>query len=280
MASELILNAEQRQQFDEAGYLTFDTGLPSAILDQAAADFRPYWAGKISIGVNQADAGRVQDGWLVSDACLKIATWPVILSVLKQLYGLTALPFQTLNFPVGTEQAPHSDAIHFNCEPFGLMCGVWVALENVTEQQGPLVYYPGSHKLPETNFPDLGLAPDPASYSAYEHCMQQLIAERQLKPAHGIIKKGQALVWAANLLHGGSARRDKSATRLSQVTHYYLEGAKPWRPMFSKTERCYFEPSWISAEAAQLAKPQIAREKRELFVRRVKDRVNRILGRD
>ena len=28
------------------------------------------------------------------------------------------------------------------------MCGVWVALEDVTEGSGPLDYLPGSHKLP------------------------------------------------------------------------------------------------------------------------------------
>ena len=28
------------------------------------------------------------------------------------------------------------------------MVGIWVALEDVDEECGPLVYYPGSHKLP------------------------------------------------------------------------------------------------------------------------------------
>ena len=32
--------------------------------------------------------------------------------------------------------------------PEGFMCGVWVALEDMDMENGPLVYYPGSHKLP------------------------------------------------------------------------------------------------------------------------------------
>jgi ectoine hydroxylase-related dioxygenase (phytanoyl-CoA dioxygenase family) len=28
------------------------------------------------------------------------------------------------------------------------MCGVWVALEDMSEGAGPLEYYPGSHKWP------------------------------------------------------------------------------------------------------------------------------------
>ena len=67
------------------------------------------------------------------------------------------LPFQTLNFPVGTSQYPHSDSIHFHTIPAGFMVGVWVALENIDAENGPLVYYPGSHKLPYFSMQDLGL---------------------------------------------------------------------------------------------------------------------------
>jgi hypothetical protein len=35
-------------------------------------------------------------------------------------------------------------------------------------------------------------------------------------------KKGQALIWDANLLHGGSGHRDPERTRWSQVTQYYF----------------------------------------------------------
>ncbi len=39
----------------------------------------------------------------------------------------------------------------------------------------------------------------------------------------GTIKQGQALIWYANLLHGGAAQTDLSRSRHSQVTHYYFE---------------------------------------------------------
>jgi hypothetical protein len=78
---------------------------------------------------------------------------------LAELYGRARRPFQTLNFNWGTEQAVHSDSIHFNSEPFGLMCGVRLKLEDIGPEQGPLVCYPGSQDLPEMNFEDFGLAP-------------------------------------------------------------------------------------------------------------------------
>ena len=48
------------------------------------------------------------------------------------------------------------DAVHFHALPHGL-CAVWVALEDVSAG-GPLVYFPGSHRLPYLAARDLGLS--------------------------------------------------------------------------------------------------------------------------
>ena len=37
------------------------------------------------------------------------------------------------------------------------MCGVWMALEDVHEDNGPLHYYPKSHKLPFYEMSDMGI---------------------------------------------------------------------------------------------------------------------------
>ncbi|NJN44140.1 MAG: phytanoyl-CoA dioxygenase family protein, partial [Anaerolineae bacterium] len=66
-------------------------------------------------------------------------------------------PFQTLDFRVGSEQRAHPDTVHFNSYPPRFLAGVWVALEDVGEDNGTLFYYPGSHKLPEAGFAELGL---------------------------------------------------------------------------------------------------------------------------
>ena len=49
------------------------------------------------------------------------------------------------------------------------------------------------------------------------------------------IKKGSALIWSANLLHGGiPVENPEKISRLSQATHYYFEGCKHYyAPMFS-----------------------------------------------
>ena len=153
-------------------------------------------------------------------------------------------PFQTLNFKNGTQQPVHSDSIHFNSEPFGMMCGVWLALEDIADDQGPLVYYPKSHKYPEMNYQELGLEPQGGDFKAYSEAIRQFTDQEKLIPAYATLKQGQALIWAANLLHGGSHRKSDK-TRLSQVTHYYVDNCKYWRPSLSYTHRCYFEPHWL-----------------------------------
>jgi hypothetical protein len=47
------------------------------------------------------------------------------------------------------------------------------------------------------------------------------------------MKKGSALVWAANLVHGGCPIKRAGSTRMSQVTHYYFENCIYYTPIFS-----------------------------------------------
>jgi len=143
-----------------------------------------------------------------------------------------------LNFPVGTQQHYHSDAVHFSSVPQGFMCGVWVALEDISEQAGPLVYYPGSHKLPILVNEHLGVTSfaniDPYdNYGRFEEVWRALVDAAGLQRATFCPHKGQAFIWAANLLHGGDRHRDPTRTRWSQVTHYFFDDCAYYTPLLS-----------------------------------------------
>ena len=180
---------------------------------------------------------RIQDAWTFDEDVRAIASNQDVIELLSRLYGRAAFPFQTLNFPVGTQQNAHSDSVHFSSLPERFMCGVWLAMEDVSRDAGPLFYFPGSHRWPiMTNAligrrgfgSDLASAQDP--YGP---------AWRALCEAHGareevfLAKKGQALIWCANLLHGGSHQTDLRLTRWSQVTHYYFDDCIYYTPAFS-----------------------------------------------
>lgn len=91
---------------------------------------------------------RVQDAWRFDEDVHAIAANAAVLDLLTKLYGRRAFPFQTLNFPVGTQQALHTDSVHFSSIPERFMCGVWLAMEDVGPDSGPLTYVPGSHRWP------------------------------------------------------------------------------------------------------------------------------------
>ena len=180
---------------------------------------------------------RLRDAWRQDENVRRIAANQHILDILCKLYGARAWPFQTLNFPVGTQQAMHSDAVHFNSVPERFMCGVWVALEDVTIDNGPLFYYPGSHRWPIYGNEHIGRCmatlPERPSQLAYEPMWRALVDVHGAKPHQFFAKKGQALIWAANLMHGGSVHLNRQMTRWSQVTHYFFEDCAWYAPMFS-----------------------------------------------
>lgn len=228
--SDLV--AETRElvrSYAQDGYLIVDPDLPefdslASQIIEACSD-RP--------GYPQ----RLMDEWARVPAIRSLALVPKILDILKVLYRRNPIPMQTLNFGCGTEQAPHSDSMHFSSVPRGFMCGVWVSLEDVDESNGPLEYYPGSHRLPYLDHSHLGIRGSKQSakefYPQYEDFIQDYIRELKLERRLFTAPKGQAIIWSANLLHGGSGVKDASKTRHSQVTHYYFEDCLYYQPQRS-----------------------------------------------
>ena len=180
---------------------------------------------------------RIQDAWKFDEDVHAIASNSAVLELLAKLYGREAFPFQTLNFPVGTQQGTHSDSVHFSSQPERFMCGVWLAMEDVPAEAGPLFYYPGSHSWPiVTNAmigrrgfgSELKSAQDP-----FAEAWDAMCEAHGAKPQQFLARKGQALIWSANLLHGGSRQTDPTLTRWSQVTHYFFEDCIYYTPAFS-----------------------------------------------
>ena len=201
---------------------------------------------------------RIQDLWQYSDSVKELACHPKIMDTLKMLYEREPVPFQTLNFKVGTQQKAHSDTLHFSSLPARYMCGVWVALEDITEDNGPLFYYPGSHRNPEYNFSDFKNTTEDTSYEnypEYETFMENLMEKSSYKKKKFLAKKGDALIWSSNIIHGGSPVEDPQSTRYSQVTHYYFENCIYYTPMLSNmvTKELFIRRNLVDIKTGQIA---------------------------
>jgi ectoine hydroxylase-related dioxygenase (phytanoyl-CoA dioxygenase family) len=217
-----------KDKFTRDGYVTFDAQIEEQWLDAAR---------EITEAAFDPDK-RMYDLVHIYNSVKQIALWPSIISAIEEVHDFSMQPWQTMNFKYGTEQPAHSDTIHFNTVPAGRMCGVWVALEDVKEDQGPLFYYPGSHRLPEYVMSDVGTVPPPIEArkpcEAYEAYMESVIARENLEAEVFTCSKGQVFIWASNFLHGGSKVTREGATRYSQVTHYYAPNCTYYRPMYSR----------------------------------------------
>lgn len=229
-------------QLREKGYAIID--FPDPEFDSRAERIKTKFSDRFDMDHwrdelwSKNESIRVQDAWEFDDDVRSLATNPAILDLLGQIYGRRAIPFQTLNFPVGTQQPIHSDSIHFSTIPERFMCGVWVALEDIDGANGALEYYPGSQKFPIFVNEHLGALSankhkPTAHYAQYLHLWRELISKAGINPETFHAKKGQALIWSANLLHGGSKQTDPSRTRWSQVTHYYFENCVYYTPILS-----------------------------------------------
>jgi ectoine hydroxylase len=154
---------------------------------------------------------------------------PMISNILNFLLGKEVKLFQSINFIEGSKQRAHSDIVHMTTYPQGYLIAIWIALEDIKEEQGALFYYPGSHKLPyllndDYNHGSSYLRLGANAYKAYEDKVETVIKENNLQKKVFEAKKGDVLIWHANLLHGGSAISKPGSTRKSMVFHYYAEG--------------------------------------------------------
>jgi hypothetical protein len=143
------------------------------------------------------------------------------------LLGARAQPFQTIIGHKSSRQLEHSDSIHMSTWPLGYLAANWIAYEDVDPDSGPLVYYPGSQRLPYLLSEELQIPPE-QNYGGYaeryEPAIQALIARHGLEARRFLPKKGDVLLWHANLLHGGSAVKNPRLSRKALVCHFFAEG--------------------------------------------------------
>lgn len=238
------LTLKQKQDlifFHREGYLIIDLEVTEELLDNVIGDMKRLVdeLPKQESGYHYNESPRLFEGWRHSKNILELSLNKKVLDTLRLLYGREPIPFQTINFFKGTEQPLHSDTIHFHTIPQKWVTACWIALEDMNEFNGPLKFVPESHKLPVYTFQDLNLkVPEYGkqfdNYKVYEEFIAAIAYDFHRQAEYFVGKKGQALIWASNLLHGGSFVANKSKTRLSQVTHYYFEGCEHYYcPLFS-----------------------------------------------
>ena len=213
--------------FDETGYCIINNYLTSEQVDDINLEIKN---GLDSKKLKFGYGGKIMFAIHSCDLLNKTGNDKNLRELLSGLLQGNAILFQSINFIMGSEQDTHSDSIHMTTYPLGGLLGVWIALEDIDEENGPLHYYPGSHKLPyylNKDYDNQGnsFLIGGKSYNEYERMVENKIGERGLKKEIFKAKKGDLLIWHANLFHGGEAHINKNKTRKSVVFHYFKENS-------------------------------------------------------
>jgi hypothetical protein len=154
-----------------------------------------------------------------------------LVEIVSVLLGAEALPFQTIMGHKASEQRAHSDAIHMTTYPLGYLAAAWLAFEDIAPDSGPLMYYPGSHRLPYVFADDVAITSDDfrdhgyGPYAdRYEPRIAALVAEHGLQAHTFAPRRGDLLLWHGNLIHGGAPRARIGTSRRALVCHYFAKG--------------------------------------------------------
>jgi ectoine hydroxylase len=211
----------------DEGFVVLEGHLSGAEVEEINTDIeRLFESGEVEYHFRSP---RVENAFEKSEPINRFLHDPKLTGVLDFLLGRKVELFQTINFFQGSQQAAHSDSFHMTTEPLGNLIAIWVALEDVDSESGPIFYYPGSHRLPYVMSEDLG-ANGSALFLAdgkdelYEQKIGQVVKDAGIEPVDFLPNKGDVFIWHANLVHGGRPIKRDGATRKSLVAHYFATG--------------------------------------------------------
>jgi ectoine hydroxylase-related dioxygenase (phytanoyl-CoA dioxygenase family) len=169
---------------------------------------------------------------MVSRHALNIAFAPKLHRMLEIIFGEPPVVHQGLHFEVGSTQAIHQDTAYVVVRPPLALTAAWIALEDVKPGSGELIYYRGSHRMGDFIYPGNRRNWDTEAdgHPIHDHHLAWLHQEamhRELPLEYFWPKRGTALIWHADLAHGGSPIVNSGYSRRSIVFHYCPASAKP-----------------------------------------------------
>ena len=220
------------------GYIILKNLIESRVLDEVWGAYEnAIRNGKIvpppePAGENDPYLGRYLNPHKKVGAFCQILKHLELLRYIRLLMEREPKPLQTIAAHKGSQQGLHSDSIHMTTYPLGYLTAAWIAFEDIHPDCGPLVYYPGSHRLPYVFSKDVGISEDDFKkdgygpyHARYEPYIRQLVDRHGLEPHYFHARKGDVLIWHANLIHGGSTRRNLALSRRSAVCHFFVKNA-------------------------------------------------------
>jgi phytanoyl-CoA hydroxylase len=245
------------------GYVVLKNAVPARILDLARRSLDDAYDGKLAdLKFSCPDLGYDLGAWdprvrdlpakaleihAVSSAIRDAIFSAKVVRFLNLVFERPAMASQSLGFYRGSGQSLHQDTAYVSYSLPMQFLASWIAFEDVEAGAGELMYRRGSQALGEYlydgQFKSLVEAKRRRGGQHPELIKQEIEHSESLEPRSAqagheertfLAQRGDVLIWAADLAHGGKPI-SLERTRRSVVTHYcpidvaplYFEHASP-----------------------------------------------------
>lgn len=152
----------------------------------------------------------------VSGLCLRIlcgSEMQQLLAACDERYGTYSM-YQSMLFDANPGTEPHQDSYYIDSEPRGALAGIWIALEDIDERAGRFFLVKGSHRSMEV----VGAAG--MKNADYLREVSSRIGAHQADIVTPSLRKGDAILWRGDLVHGAHDVADERYSRKSITAHY------------------------------------------------------------
>jgi phytanoyl-CoA hydroxylase len=141
--------------------------------------------------------------------------------ILTQLLDGAPMVCNSLNFLWGSQQPDHFDTWYMPPIVENKLAVSSICLEHVSPDAGPLVYYPGTHKIPPYRFSHGGIHAVDHEMPLCRAYVQEQLEKTKAQAQQFLGHAGDVFIWHGQLLHGGTVIKEPSRTRKTLVTHYW-----------------------------------------------------------
>jgi phytanoyl-CoA hydroxylase len=224
------------EYWHENGYVVLERCVDPADIDAIIADVDTAWGERQHVSIDVLTDGRrtfiddveastrevpykLNDQYVSSDAVRRVFLNDRIVRFAELVFDAGVVGCNSLTFERGTQQPAHIDHVYMTPTPPRRLIASWVALEDISASAGPLVLWPGSHRLPPFDFGEGAYHYSPERDA--DHTRYVAEQKERFTPREFLARKGDVLLWHSFFVHGGAPIADLGATRRSLAFHYF-----------------------------------------------------------
>ncbi len=232
-------------EFVRSGFTIFRGAVPPALVDAVVAHTQSFGERPEAVVLKCQGAyidpvghaslrkgDRIVDLYATSADVRTAIYSPQIKRFLRLVFDDDPIAMQSISFEFGSQQPMHQDTAYVVSERPLCLAATWMALEDIEEGSGELMYYPGSHRFGHFLFSGRHKnwkrsRDGDSAHAGFLGQLHSQASERGIREERFLARKGDVLVWHADLAHGGSPIRVEGRTRRSLVTHFCPRSIKP-----------------------------------------------------